>query len=65
MQVVFLSSDRERIRTFDRRLRRAMLYPAELRDQNIFKCVGKSIKKIYSLNKYTKSFFKHKNYTCE
>ena len=27
-------SDRDRIRTYDRLLRRQMLYPAELRDQN-------------------------------
>ena len=31
--VVLDKSDRERIRTFDRLLRRQMLYPAELRDQ--------------------------------
>ena len=27
--------DRDRIRTYDRLLRRQMLYPAELRDQNV------------------------------
>ena len=27
--------DRDRIRTYDRLLRRQMLYPAELRDQNM------------------------------
>ena len=29
------SCDRDRIRTYDRLLRRQMLYPAELRDQNV------------------------------
>ncbi len=33
-------SERERIRTFDRLLRRQMLYPAELRTLKILKKVG-------------------------
>jgi hypothetical protein len=34
-------SERERIRTFDRLLRRQMLYPAELRTLDIFKKSGR------------------------
>ena len=33
LRIAVLSSDRDRIRTYDRLLRRQMLYPAELRDQ--------------------------------
>ncbi len=36
----FMWSERERIRTFDRLLRRQMLYPAELRTLNVFFKVG-------------------------
>ncbi len=39
LKVVSLS-ERERIRTFDRLLRRQMLYPAELRTLKILKKVG-------------------------
>ena len=33
--VIIRFSDRDRIRTYDRLLRRQMLYPAELRDQKV------------------------------
>ena len=46
--------DRERIRTFDRLLRRQMLYPAELRDQYFRVCKSKHI---YNREKYYLIFF--------
>ena len=41
---VLLNSDRDRIRTYDRLLRRQMLYPAELRDRTKYSCKSATYK---------------------
>ncbi len=52
----FLECDRGRIRTFDRLLRRQMLYPAELRDLAISCRVAKLPVPIYLSGSYTTYF---------